>query len=106
MNTDTSTITASNAASVCEDAPATGRLLQPEVSPPSDPQAATPEPSTIDRPPREKSAENLPMVVLKIVTYGDEAYNLTKLSMPEYINDKRFHVHGIEEANVVQLPYR
>src|SRR4051794_25967728 len=36
-----------------------------------------------------------PMVVLDLETFFDRDYSLRKMSVVEYVNDRRFHVHGL-----------
>ena len=36
-----------------------------------------------------------PLLIIDIETYFDRAYSLRQLSLQEYINDARFHIHGI-----------
>lgn len=37
----------------------------------------------------------LPILIADIECYFDKEFNLSKLSMPEYVMDGRFHVHGL-----------
>src|SRR5688572_27657038 len=58
---------------------------------------APPTNTHVDPPPRTLtvSLRTAPIAVLDFETYFDDAYSLRKLSIVEYVHDRRFRVHGL-----------